>query len=139
MEKSKYPDYPGFSTPPESYWLASTAKTDYPALENDIKIDVAIVGGGITGITTAYFLKKEGLRVAIIEADKILQGTTGHTTAKITSQHSLIYNRIKNYMGMERAKQYADANEAAIHTIAGLVKNEGIDCDFTGSRHTLLL
>jgi glycine/D-amino acid oxidase-like deaminating enzyme/nitrite reductase/ring-hydroxylating ferredoxin subunit len=68
--------------------------------------------------------------VAVIEAGRILQGTTGHTTAKITSQHNLIYNRIKNYMGNERARQYAEANEAAIRTISGLIKNEEIDCDF---------
>lgn len=119
-----------FKAPPESYWLASTARTNYPALQEDIKVDVAIVGGGMTGITASYLLKKEGLRVAVIEADRILQGTTGHTTAKITSQHSLIYNRIKSYMGEEKARQYAEANEAAISTISGLIKQEGIDCDF---------
>jgi glycine/D-amino acid oxidase-like deaminating enzyme/nitrite reductase/ring-hydroxylating ferredoxin subunit len=116
--------------PPESFWMASTAKTNYPALENDIKVDVAIVGGGITGITSGYMLKKEGLSVAVIEADRIIQGTTGHTTAKITSQHDLIYSKIKNYMGEEKAKQYADANETAIRTISDLIEQEKIDCDF---------
>lgn len=119
-----------FKMPPESYWLASTDRTSYPALEGDIKVDVAIAGGGMAGITSAYLLKKAGLRVAVIEGDRILQGTTGHTTAKITSQHSLIYNRIKNYMGDERARQYAEANESAIRIISGLIKSEGIDCDF---------
>ena len=75
-------------TPPESLWIASAAKTNYPALGDDIKVDVAIIGGGITGITSGYILKREGLRVAVIEADRILQGTTAHTTAKITSQHA---------------------------------------------------
>jgi glycine/D-amino acid oxidase-like deaminating enzyme/nitrite reductase/ring-hydroxylating ferredoxin subunit len=130
MEKAKAMNQIDFKTPPESYWLASTDKTNYPALEQDIKVDVAIVGGGMTGITSAYLLKKEGLRVAVIEANRILQGTTGHTTAKITSLHSLIYSRIKRYMGEEKAKQYAEANEAAISTISGLIKHEDIDCDF---------
>ncbi len=130
MENNKTVNHLNFSTPPESYWLASTDKTNYPALEQDVKVDVAIVGGGMTGITAAYLLKKEGLRVAVIEADRILQGTTGHTTAKITSLHSLIYSKIKRYMGQEKAKQYAEANEAAINTISGLIKHEGIDCDF---------
>lgn len=130
MEKSKVLDNIDFKTPPESYWMVSSETTNYPALEQDIKVDVAIVGGGMVGITCAYLLKKEGLRVAVIEADRILQGTTGHTTAKITSQHSIIYSRIKNYMGQEKAKQYADANEAAINTIYSLIKHEGIDCDF---------
>ena len=130
MEDSKNIDSINFKTPPESYWLASTDRTNYPALEKDIKVDVAIAGGGMAGITAAYMLKKAGMRVAVIEADRILQGTTGHTTAKITSQHSLIYNRIKKYMGEERARQYAEANESAIKTIYGLIESEGIDCDF---------
>lgn len=116
---------------PQSYWLASTEKTSYPALTEDIKVDVAIVGGGIVGITTALLLMQEGLKVAVLEADSILQGTTGHTTAKITSQHDLIYSKIKQEMGEEKAKQYADANESAIQLIAKLVKEKNIDCDFS--------
>ncbi len=130
MGKTNGTDSLGFTKPPEPYWIATTDRTSYPRLESDIKVDVAVIGGGISGITCAYLLKKEGLKVALIEADRILQGTTGHTTAKITSQHSLIYNRIKNYMGEEKAKQYAEANEAAISTISGLIKQEGIECDF---------
>ncbi|AKL97198.1 glycine/D-amino acid oxidases [Clostridium aceticum] len=116
---------------PQSYWLASTDKTDYPTLQEDLKVDVAIIGGGMTGITTALLLKKEGLKVAIIEADGILQGTTGHTTAKITSQHGLIYDKMKGQVGEELARQYAAANESAIHLIADLVKEKDIDCDFS--------
>ena len=119
-----------FKNPPQSYWMASTAKTNYSALEEDIKVDTAVIGGGITGITCAYLLKKEGVKVAVIEADRIVQGATGHTTAKVTSQHSLTYSRIKRYMGEERARQYADANEAAINTIEEIIKAESIDCDF---------
>ena len=85
-----------FSKPPQSYWMASTPKTGYPTLKEDIKVDVAIIGGGITGISTAYLLSKGGVKVAVIEADRILQSTTGHTTAKITSQHELIYSKINN-------------------------------------------
>ncbi|AOY75243.1 FAD-dependent oxidoreductase [Clostridium formicaceticum] len=116
---------------PQSYWLASTEKTDYPTLQEDLVVDVVIIGGGMTGITAATLLKKEGLKVAIIEADGILQGTTGHTTAKITSQHGLIYDKIKNQMGEEKARQYADANQSAIHMIADLIKEKNIDCDFS--------
>lgn len=113
-----------------SYWIASSPETNYPVLEEDIKVDIAIVGGGMTGITCAYLLKNEGLKVAIIEGNRILHGTTGHTTAKITSQHDLIYYKIKNSMGNEMAQQYADANQTAIKTIASLVKDKNIDCDF---------
>lgn len=120
-----------FKSSTNSYWLDSTKVTDFPQLTEDIKVDVAIVGGGMVGITTAFLLKKRGLKVAVVEAERILQGTTGHTTAKITSQHSLIYARIKKEMGDELAHQYADANESAIHMIDSLIKENNIDCDFS--------
>jgi glycine/D-amino acid oxidase-like deaminating enzyme/nitrite reductase/ring-hydroxylating ferredoxin subunit len=119
-----------FTKPPQSYWMASTPNTDYPALEEDIKVDVAIIGGGITGILSAYLLGREGVKVAVIEADHILQGTTGHTTAKITSQHELIYSKIKNQMSEEFAEQYADANESAIRMIEKIANENNIECDF---------
>ncbi|PJI06789.1 MULTISPECIES: FAD-dependent oxidoreductase [Clostridium] len=114
----------------KSYWLDSTGGTNYPILESDIKVDVAVIGGGITGITTAFLLKKEGIKVALFEADGIVQGTTGHTTAYVTSQHDLIYNSLIESMGKEKAKQYADANEGAIDFIENMVKKYDIDCDF---------
>jgi glycine/D-amino acid oxidase-like deaminating enzyme/nitrite reductase/ring-hydroxylating ferredoxin subunit len=119
-----------FKDVPNPYWIISSPETNFPALKEDINVDVAIVGGGIVGITSAYLLVKEGLKVAIIEADHILHGTTGHTTAKITSQHSLIYARLIKEKGEELARQYADANETAIHTIADLIEKNNIDCDF---------
>ncbi len=119
-----------FSSTHEPYWIASTDKADYPKLTSDIKVDVAIVGGGITGITTAFLLKNKGLKVAVLEAGIIARGTTGHTTAKITSQHGFKYNSLITKFGMEKAKQYADANEASIHFIDQLVKERNIDCDF---------
>ena len=115
---------------PKSYWLDSTSETNYPTLEKDIKVDIAIIGGGITGITTALLLKNEGFKIALIEADKIAQGTTGHTTAYVTSQHDIIYSNLINSMGIEKAKQYADANEGAIDFIENMVKKYNIDCDF---------
>ncbi|MGE4282104.1 MAG: FAD-dependent oxidoreductase [Clostridia bacterium] len=120
-----------FKTSPQSYWLASTASTNYPALAEDINVDVAIIGGGLAGISCAYLLRKEGLKVAILEANRISQGTTGHTTAKVTSQHDLIYYKIKSQMGEELAKQYAVANESAIHEIKKIADNHHIDCDYT--------
>jgi len=115
---------------PKSYWLDSTPETNYKTLEKDIKVDVVIIGGGITGITTALLLKNEGLKIALIEADKIVQGTTGHTTAYVTSQHDIIYSKLISSMGVKKAKQYADANEGAIDFIENMVKKYNIDCDF---------
>lgn len=119
-----------FKKPPQPYWMDSTPKTEYPSLEEDLKVDIAIIGGGITGIACAYLLGRKGVRTAIIEADRIAQGTTGHTTAKITSQHGLFYSKIKNQVSGELAQQYAHANEAAIATIEKIIAEHGIQCDF---------
>ncbi len=116
--------------PPKSYWLASTPTTDYPSLNEDIEVDIVIIGGGLAGISSAYLLEKEGFKIAILEADRICQGTTAHTTAKITSQHDLIYNKLKNKMGIELARQYAEANEWAINKIKEIVEENNIQCDF---------
>ncbi|MGI1660123.1 MAG: FAD-dependent oxidoreductase [Desulfitobacterium sp.] len=117
-------------TPP-SYWIDSTPKTNYPSLREDIAVDVAIIGGGMAGISSAYLLTQEGLKVAVLEADHILQGTTGHTTAKLSSQHGLIYDQIIRQRGEEIARLYAEANEFAIDFVAEVVQQEKIDCDFS--------
>ena len=114
---------------PQSYWMASTTQTEYPTLNEDIKVDIAIIGGGITGISCAYMLNKEGVKTAVIEADHILQGTTGYTTAKITSQHGLIYSKIRKQMSEEFAQQYANANESAIRMIEKIAHDHQIKCD----------
>lgn len=117
---------------PRSYWIESTKNMirEYPDLSEDTKADVIIVGGGIAGITCAYLLSKEGLSVAVLEADRVAHGTTGHTTAKVTSQHGLIYHKLIGQLGGEMAQQYADANETAIREIRALTETLKIDCDF---------
>ena len=116
---------------PESYWISSTPQTSYPLLDHDIQVDIAIVGGGIVGITSAYLLSQEGYKIAIIEADRIIQGTTGHTTAKISSQHGLIYDRLTKQLGEQKANQYAHANESAIQEICRIIQEENINCDYS--------
>lgn len=130
MEKIKKNNLDVFSSFHEPYWISSVEKNDYPVLNEDVNVDVAIIGGGIVGITTAFLLKNKGIKVAILEANRIMHGTTGHTTAKITSQHNLIYNNLITKFGEEKARQYAEANEKAIHFIADLVQEKNIDCDF---------
>lgn len=71
---------------PSSYWIESTQLPAFPLYLKNIKTKVAIIGAGITGITTAYLLAKEGIDVVLIDSGLILNGTTGHTTAKITAQ-----------------------------------------------------
>ncbi len=121
----------GFQNGPKPYWIASTRTTEYPSLDKDITVDTVIVGGGIVGSTCAYLLKQAGQRVAIIEANRLAHGTSGHTTAKITSQHGLIYAKLIKHLGREKAQQYAEANQSAIGFIAKLVLDIGIDCDFS--------
>jgi glycine/D-amino acid oxidase-like deaminating enzyme/Rieske Fe-S protein len=116
----------------ESLWIATTPGTDYPSLPSNIvtHVDTAIIGGGIAGISTALFLKQAGVNVALVEADNIAKGVSGYTSGKITSQHLLIYRYLIDKFGFDMAKQYADANQAAIEKIANLIKTCKIDCDF---------
>lgn len=113
-----------------SYWVESTPKTNFPNLSEDINTDVLIIGGGITGIATAYMLSNSNLNVTIVDADRIAMGVTANTTAKITSQHGLLYDYLLNSFGFDTAKGYLNSNEDAIKTIESIVKKENIDCDF---------
>jgi glycine/D-amino acid oxidase-like deaminating enzyme/nitrite reductase/ring-hydroxylating ferredoxin subunit len=114
----------------EPVWLESSPQTAYDRLESDRRVDVAVVGGGIAGITTAAKLEREGRSVAVLERDRVLNGVTGHTTAKVTSLHGLVYDHLIDHFGAARARQYADANEAAIDDIEATVDRHDIDCGF---------
>jgi glycine/D-amino acid oxidase-like deaminating enzyme/nitrite reductase/ring-hydroxylating ferredoxin subunit len=113
-----------------SLWVATSPTTDYPPLEAAQACDVAVVGGGITGLTTALRLQQEGARTAVLESGRICSGATGYTTAKVTALHGLIYADLISGVGEERARAYAEANQAAVETIATLVRELGIDCHF---------
>ncbi len=121
---------PAESPRPESLWLATTPTTDYAPLEDDLTVDAAVVGGGITGLSAAIELQAAGRSVAVLEADRIVESTTGHTTAKLTSQHGLCYDRLVSQFGEGTARQYAAANEAAIETVERRVEELDVDCDF---------
>lgn len=113
-----------------SLWVGTSPKTDWPTLAGDIEVDVAVIGAGITGLSTAATLKKRGATVAVIEADRVAAGATGYTTAKVTSLHGIMYAELLNHAGKDKAKMYADANQEAIEQIAKNVDLLGIDCDF---------
>lgn len=115
---------------PKTYWREIELPT-FQKLTEDITVDVAIVGAGITGITAAYLLSKEGLKVAILEAGSVLNGTTGHTTAKVTAQHGLIYDEFINHFGEENARLYFESHRNAIQFVESNVTEKGIDCDFS--------
>jgi glycine/D-amino acid oxidase-like deaminating enzyme/nitrite reductase/ring-hydroxylating ferredoxin subunit len=115
---------------PEPYWRDSVDLPKFEPLRCNMEVDVVIVGGGITGVTAAYLLSNEGLKVALLEADKLLNGTTGHTTAKITAQHSLIYDELINHMGKYKARLYYESNMDALNFIRKTVQDHQIQCDF---------
>ena len=92
--------------------------------------DVIIVGAGMAGILTAYYLSKQGKSVLVLEAGKIASGQTENTTAKITSQHGLKYDSLIRKLGKERAKLYAQANEEAIAEYNKLIQELNISCKF---------
>ena len=113
-----------------SFWIDSTLESNYPSLTQDISVDVAIVGAGLVGITAAKLLKQAGKTVAVLEAERVATGVSGHTTAKVTSLHRLKYADLLKEMGEEKARLYGESNQAAIEQIAKLVETENIDCDF---------
>lgn len=117
--------------PNPSLWIATTPATDHGPLRGDQEADVVVVGGGISGLTTALLLAQRGLSVAVVEGGRIAGGSTGYTTAKVSSLHSLIYAELIDRIGAEKARIYGEANQAAIEQIANLAGSHGIDCGFT--------
>lgn len=111
-----------------SVWSDNTELPKFRSLENDINVDVLVVGGGLAGILCAHMLSRKGVSYALLEANRICSGITKNTTAKITSQHGLIYHKLIRDFGTEKAKMYLDANTSALNTYRQLCQN--IDCDF---------
>lgn len=113
-----------------SIWLDQYKIKGFPTLTNDLECDVLVVGGGITGITTAYLLGEEGYRVTLVDANKLIHGSTGYTTAKVTYQQSLIYHTLIKKHGFEKTKAYLDSHIKALELIKKNIKNLDINCDF---------
>lgn len=114
----------------KSVWSESCNFKKRESLNENIETEVVVIGAGIAGLLTAYLLKKKGISVVIIEAEKICSGNTENTTAKITSQHDLIYDKLIKDFGEDRARQYATANELAIKKYKEIIEEENIKCDF---------
>ena len=114
-----------------SLWLDFNEQSDkFSSLSTNIETDVCIIGAGIFGLTCAYYLSNLGFQVVVLEKDGIGEKTTGHTTAKITSQHSLFYDYLMNGYGKNFASDYLEANEKAIKNIKQIIDTEKIKCDF---------
>lgn len=111
-----------------SLWSETVTLPSFEHLNKNSKTDVLIIGGGITGILTAHYLQQAGVNYALVEADTICNGITKNTTAKITSRHGLIYQKIEKKYGMDASGLYLEANEAALWEYQKLSKK--ILCDF---------
>jgi len=112
----------------QSLWETTAQPPSFGQLEGDIACDVLIVGGGLAGLLCAYMLKEAGIDYVLTEAGKICSGVTKNTTAKITSQHGLIYDKLIRRFGIEKAKLYLRANEEALQRYRELCKKIG--CHF---------
>lgn len=112
----------------QSVWTSTEKIRSFKTLHGDVKTDVLIVGGGICGLLCAYFLEQEGVDYMLVEKDAIGRGITQNTTAKITSQHGLVYHQLLHTVGRERAAQYLWANQKALQKYKELAEN--MECDF---------
>jgi glycine/D-amino acid oxidase-like deaminating enzyme/nitrite reductase/ring-hydroxylating ferredoxin subunit len=120
-------DLPG---KPASLWIETAPAPPRPRLEGELKVDLGVIGGGITGVTAALLARRAGATVALLEAGRIGGGVTGYTTAKVSSLHGLSYARLTSRFGEEGARAYGEANEAGLERIAHFVSELEIDCDF---------
>ena len=112
----------------ESVWNETISLPHFGSLQGNVETDVLIIGGGITGILCAHFLQERGIDYLLVEGERICQGVTGNTTAKITAQHGLTYAKLIRNEGLEQAKLYLEANQRAVEMYARLAVD--IPCDY---------
>jgi glycine/D-amino acid oxidase-like deaminating enzyme/nitrite reductase/ring-hydroxylating ferredoxin subunit len=113
---------------PQPFWIPERSDATRPALDRNLEIDIAVVGGGIVGLTTACLLLAKGRRVAVFEARRVGAQATGRSTAKVTSQHGCRYRRLADSIGKTGARRYASANERAIGRIRKLCEALELKC-----------
>lgn len=113
----------------DSFWTDTSASTGYPALDGRTEADVAVIGGGLAGLWTAWELVQTGHRVAVLEAGRVGAASTGNTTGKATALQSLVFSAIARSAGQEAARRYGQAQTQAVERIAEVSARLGIDCD----------
>lgn len=112
----------------DSIWPQTAQLPVFNSLRSDLKTDVLVIGGGMAGLLCAYKLTRAGVDCALVEADRIGGGITKNTTAKITSQHGLIYGKLIREFGADRARLYLEVNQRALEEYRALCRT--MDCDF---------
>jgi glycine/D-amino acid oxidase-like deaminating enzyme/nitrite reductase/ring-hydroxylating ferredoxin subunit len=112
-----------------SLWFQDATRPARAPLDRDVRVDVAVLGAGIVGLTTALLLERQGARVAVLEARRVGAGASGYNTAKLSSLHGLTYSKLAGSLGAEAARTYGAANEAGIARVFELAEELGIDCD----------
>lgn len=112
----------------DSVWSESVHLPQFEALQENIKTDVLIIGGGMAGILCAHFLREKGVDYTLVEGRRLCSGVTKNTTAKITAQHGLIYGKLLKHEGAEKARMYLEANQRAVEKYYQLCSD--ISCDF---------
>lgn len=112
----------------ESIWTQSASLPPRPALDHNLETDVVVIGAGMAGVLTAWFLQQRGLDVVVLEANRVGSGQTQNTTAKITAQHGLTYRKLIETFGLQKAAQYAKASWKAIADYRSIVKELHISC-----------
>lgn len=118
----------------QSLWLEDKSKRKYPSLKNNLNVDILIIGGGITGLSTAYFLRNKGYKIALVERDKIGIGASGRNTGKITYLQGTIYADLCNMYNDEVAKEYLYSQDLAISLIRNIILDEKIKCNLEKSK-----
>ncbi len=112
----------------QSLWKEGVQMPRFKRLEKDLNTDVLIIGGGIAGLLCAHVLQEAGVDYVLLEAERIAGGVTSGTTAKITAQHGLCYQKIASRFGKEGARLYYEINRSALNAYQSVC--DGIDCDF---------
>jgi glycine/D-amino acid oxidase-like deaminating enzyme/nitrite reductase/ring-hydroxylating ferredoxin subunit len=114
----------------KSIWKAKSPSPDFPSLKNNIEVDVAIVGGGITGITTAHLLSNQGRKVAVLEAMKVGEGTTGDSTGNLYTMVDKRMHHIQSKFDDDTLRVIAGSRTAAVEFIETTIRKFGISCNF---------
>lgn len=113
-----------------SLWLDGVIKNTSPMLQQDLEVDILIIGGGMTGISTAYHLKDSNLKICLVDQDLIAHGVSGKTTGKLTFLQELIYSKLSDKYSVDKANQYLRSQKDAIFLVKQIIKDNNIDCNY---------